>query len=85
MARKAANQVAGSAFSFCSNFALDHLAEQYHQGGQQLDANSSQTLFETLKSKATALHSNHLSEIHAKARSITPSSILQMVSGQGPL
>ena len=85
MARKAANQVAGAAFSFCTTYALAHLAEQYRQGGQRLDANSAQTLFETLKSKATALHSNHLSEIQAKARSITPSSILQMVSGQGPL
>lgn len=85
MAGKAANQVAGSAFSFCTTYALGHLAEQYHQGGQRLDAASARTLFETLKTKASSLHSNHLSEIQAKARSITPSSILQMVSGQGPV
>jgi uncharacterized protein (DUF697 family)/tellurite resistance protein len=85
MVGKAANQVAGSAFSFCTTYALGHLAEQYHQGGQRLDAASARTIFETLKTKASSLHSNHLSEIQAKARSITPSSILQMVSGQGPV
>jgi uncharacterized protein (DUF697 family)/tellurite resistance protein len=85
MVGKAANQVAGSAFSFCTTYALGHLAEQYHQSGQRLDAASARTIFETLKTKASSLHSNHLSEIQAKARSITPSSILQMVSGQGPV
>jgi uncharacterized protein (DUF697 family) len=85
MVGKAANQVAGSAFSFGTTYALGHLAEQYHQGGQKLDATSARNLFETLKSKASDLHSRHLPEIQAKARSITPSSILQMVSGQGPV
>ncbi|MEN9468273.1 MAG: hypothetical protein RL630_6 [Verrucomicrobiota bacterium] len=85
MVGKAANQVAGSAFSFGATYALGHLAEQYHQGGQRLDATSARNLFETLKSKASDLHSRHLPEIQAKARSITPSSILQMVSGQGPV
>ncbi len=80
---KAANQIAGSAISFCTTYALGHLAEQYHQGGQRLDANAARTLFETLKNKAAGLHSQHLVDIQAKARSITPASILQMVSGQG--
>jgi len=83
MVEKAANQVAGSVFSFGTTYALGHLAEQYHQGGQKLDATSARNLFDTLKSKASDLHSRHLPEIQAKARSITPSSILQMVSGQG--
>ena len=82
---KAANQIAGSAISFCTTYALGHLAEQYHQGGQKLDANSARSLFETLKTKAARLHSQHLVDIQAKARSITPASILQMVSGQGPV
>ncbi len=82
LAGKAANQITGSAFSFCTTYALGHLAEQYHKGGQRLDANSARTLFEALKTKASELHSRHLPEIQSKAKSITPSSILQMVSGQ---
>jgi len=82
---KAANQITGSAISFCTTYALGHLADQYHKGGQRLDANSARTLFETLKNKAAGLHSEHLADIQAKARSITPASILQMVSGQGPV
>jgi uncharacterized protein (DUF697 family)/uncharacterized tellurite resistance protein B-like protein len=84
IAGKAANQIAGSAFSFGTTYALGHLAEKYHSGGQRLDTNSAKALFESLKSKAGELHTRHLPEIQAKARTITPSSILQMVSGQGP-
>lgn len=83
LAGKAANQVAGSAFSFCTTYALGHLAEQYHKGGQRLDAKAARSLFESLKTKGSDLHSRHLPAIQEKARSITPSSILQMVSGQG--
>ncbi len=81
---KAANQLAGSALSFATTYALGHLAEKYHSGGRRLDAASARALFESLKSRAGELHTRHLPEIQAKARTITPSSILQMVSGQGP-
>lgn len=85
LAGKAANQVAGSALTFCTTYALGHLAEQYHKGGQHLDTNGARSLFESLKAQASDLHARHLPEIQAKARSITPSSILQLVSGQGPV
>lgn len=84
LAGKAANQLAGSALSFATTYALGHLAEKYHSGGRCLDTNSARALFESLKSQASELHTRHLPEIQAKARTITPSSILQMVSGSGP-
>jgi uncharacterized protein (DUF697 family)/tellurite resistance protein len=82
---KATNQLAGSALSFATTYALGHLAEKYHGGGRKLDSNSARALFESLKSQASELHTRHLPEIQAKARTITPSSILQMVSGSGPV
>jgi len=81
---KAANQFAGSALSFATTYALGHLAEKYHSSGRRIDANSARALFETLKSQASELHARHLPEIQAKARTITPSSVLQMVTGSGP-
>lgn len=81
---KAANQFAGSAISFAATYALGHLAEKYHSGGRRLDTNSARSLFESLKSQATELHARHLPDIQAKASTITPSSILKMVTGSGP-
>ena len=84
LAGKAANQLAGSAMSFASTYALGHLAEKYHAAGRKLDSASARQLFDSLKSQASELHTRHLPEIQAKARTITPSSILQMVSDSGP-
>jgi uncharacterized protein (DUF697 family) len=81
---KAANQLAGSGLTFATTYALGHLAEKYHGGGRKLDTNSARALFESLKSQASELHTRHLPDIQAKARTITPSSILQMVTGSGP-
>jgi uncharacterized protein (DUF697 family)/tellurite resistance protein len=84
LAGKAANQLAGSGLTFATTYALGHLPEKYHGGGRKLDANSARSLFDSLKSQASELHTRHLPDIQAKARTITPSSILQMVTGSGP-
>jgi uncharacterized protein (DUF697 family)/tellurite resistance protein len=85
LAGKAADQVTGSAFSFASTYALGQLAEQYYQGGRRLDAAAARKLFGSLQSQARELHTRYLPQIQERAKSIQPSSILQMVTGSSPL
>ena len=85
LAGKAADQVTGSAFSFASTYALGQLAEQYYQGGRRLDSTSARELFGSLQSQARDLHTRYLPQIQERAKSIQPSSILQMVTGSNPL
>jgi uncharacterized membrane protein YebE (DUF533 family) len=85
LAGKAADQVTGSAFSFASTYALGQLAEQYYQGGRRLDSTSARELFGSLQSQARDLHNRYLPQIQERAKSIQPSSILQMVTGSNPL
>ena len=85
LAGKAADQITGSAFSFASTYALGQLAERYYQVGRRLDSASTRELFTSLQSQARDMHTRYLPQIQDKAKSINPSSILQMVTGSNPV
>lgn len=85
LAGTAADQITGSAFSFASTYALGQLAERYYQGGRHLDTASARQLFTSLQSQARDLHTRYFPQIQDKAKSITPASILQMVTGRNPV
>ncbi len=84
MAGRIADQVTGSAFSFASTYAIGHVAEKYYAGGRRLDAASLKAMFVPLQDQARELHTKYLPEIQEKAKTLTPSSILSMVQGNGP-
>jgi len=81
MAGKAADQLTGSAFSFASTYAIGHVAEKYYSGGRTLDAVTMKSLFVPLQAQARELHAKYIPEIQERAKSLTPSSIISMVSG----
>ena len=85
LAGKAVDQITGSAFSFASTYALGRLAERYYQGGRRLDSASTRHLFTSLQSQASHMHNHYLPQIQEKAKSISPASILQMVTGSNPV
>ena len=85
LAGKAASQITGSAFSFASTYALGQLAERYYQGGRRLDSASARGLFTSLQSQAREMHTRYLPQIQEKAKSISPASILQMITGSNPV
>ncbi len=81
-AGKIANQMTGSAFSFASTYAIGHVAEKYHSAGGNLSGNELKSLFNTLSEQAKGLHAQHLPAIKERAKSLSPASILAMVSGK---
>jgi uncharacterized protein (DUF697 family) len=85
MTGHAGDQLAGSAMSFASTYAIGHLADRYHSGGQKLDAASAKALFASLQQQARDIHAKFIPAIQEKSKSIQPNSILQMVSGFSPV
>ena len=82
LARGAGNQVAGSATSFATTWALGRLAQQYYAGGRKLSAIELRQLFGSLTEQARALHSRYAGEIQQKAGSVSMSQLLPLIRGQ---
>ncbi len=80
-AGKIANQLTGSAFSFASTWAIGHLAVSYHAGGRRFGTPEMKAVYDPLFAKAKELHSRHLPEIQAQARSLNPAMVLDYVRG----
>lgn len=80
-AGKLANQLAGSAFSFASTWAIGHLAVQYHAGGRRLAPTDMKTVYEPLLAKAKELHPRYLPEIQQQAKSLNPAAVLEYFRG----
>jgi uncharacterized protein (DUF697 family) len=78
---RAADQMAGSAFSFASTYAIGHLADRYYAGGRSLGGGETRALFSSFQQQAQSLHGKYLPEIQQRARTLDPSSILSLVRG----
>jgi uncharacterized protein (DUF697 family) len=80
--RGVAPQVASSAMSFASTWALGRLAQQYYAGGRKLSAIELRQLFGSLTEQARSLHGNYASAIREKAGSLNLTQLLPLIRGQ---
>jgi uncharacterized protein (DUF697 family) len=82
LARGAGKQVASSAMSFATTWALGKLAKQYYAGGRKLSAIELRQLFGSLTGQARSLHSRYAGDIQQKAGSVNVSQLLPLIRGQ---
>ncbi len=82
LAKGAGKQVAGSAMSFATTWALGKLAKQYYAGGRKLSAIELRQLFSSLTEQARSLHSRYAGDIQQKAGSVNMSQLLPLIRGQ---
>ncbi len=80
--RGVGRQVASSAISFASTWALGRLAQQYYAGGRKLSAIELRQLFGSLTEQARGLHGNYASAIRDKAGSLNLTQLLPIIRGQ---
>jgi uncharacterized protein (DUF697 family) len=82
LARTVGNQAASSALTFASTWALGKMAQRYYAGGRTLSALQMRELFSSLVGEAKSLHGRYAGDIQAKARSVNPAQLLNLVRGQ---
>ncbi len=81
----AADQVAGSALSFASTYAIGHMAQSYYAGGRTLTAPDLKKLIGPLQTQAKELHTRYLPEIQERAKTLDSAAILALVRGSTPV
>lgn len=82
LGRKAGSQLASSAMSFATTYALGQMAQRYYAGGRQLSALQLKELFTTLAGQAKSLHSRYTGEIQQRASTLNPAQVLNLVRGR---
>lgn len=82
MAKSVGQQVASSAMSFATTFALGKLAKQYYAGGRKLPAIEMRRLFGSLSEQARGLHARHAAAIQQKTSQVNMSQLLQIIRGK---
>lgn len=76
--RRAGDQLAGSAVSFASTYALGKLAQGYYSGGRQLSTAQLRELFGSLTEKARSLHGTYAGQIQQRAANLNPAQLLNL-------
>ncbi len=74
-----AGQATGMAFSFATTYALGHLAKRYYAGGRVMSTDLLRQTYQELLGPARAVQQQHLSAIQARARSLGPAEVMQLV------
>ena len=82
IAKSVGKQLASSAMSFATTWALGRLAQQYYAGGRTLSAIELRQLFSSLTEQARGLHGNYASAIREKAGSLNLTQLLPIIRGQ---
>lgn len=82
---RAADQLAGSALSFASTYAIGHLAQNYYAGGRKLTAPDFKKLLGPLQSQASELHTRYLPEIQERAKTLDSAAIFSLARGSTPV
>jgi uncharacterized protein (DUF697 family)/tellurite resistance protein len=82
MGRKVGNQLASSALTFATTWALGQMAQRYYAGGRTLSALQLRELFSSLVGQAKSLHGRYAPQIQERARTLNPTQILSLVKGQ---
>lgn len=75
-------QVASSAMSFATTWAIGKMAVQYYAGGRKLSAIELRQLFSSLTEQARNLHSSHANAIRDKAGSLNLTQLLPLIRGR---
>jgi len=81
LGRRAGNQLASSAMSFASTYALGQVAQRYYAGGRSLSALQLKELFTSLTEQARSLHGRYAGEIQQRASTLNPAQLLNLVRG----
>ncbi len=81
LGRRAGNQLASSAMSFASTYALGQVAQRYYAGGRSLSALQLKELFTSLTEQARSLHGRYAGEIQQRASTLNPTQLLNLVRG----
>jgi len=82
MVKSLGKQVASSAMSFATTWALGKLAVQYYAGGRKLSALELRRLFGSLTEQARSLHGSYASTIREKAGSLDLAQLVPLIRGQ---
>jgi uncharacterized protein (DUF697 family) len=82
MIKSVGKQVAGSAMSFATTWALGKMAVQYYGGGRKLSAIEMRQLFGSLTEQARGLHGSYAGAIRDKAGSLNLTQLLPLIRGQ---
>ena len=77
--RRAGDQLASSAMSFASTYALGQMAQRYYAGGRSFSALQLKELFASLTDQARSLHSRYAGEIQQRATTLNPAQLLNLV------
>jgi uncharacterized protein (DUF697 family)/tellurite resistance protein len=80
--RQVGNQVASSALTFATTYALGTMAARYYAGGRTLSGGQLRELFQALLGQARTLHGQHAGAIQAKAQNLNPAQLLNLVRGR---
>jgi uncharacterized protein (DUF697 family) len=81
LGRRAGDQLASSAMSFASTYALGQMAQRYYAGGRSLSALELKELFTSLTEQARSLHGRYAGEIQQRASTLNPAQLLNLVRG----
>lgn len=82
MVKSVGKQVASSAVSFATTWALGKMAVQYYAGDRKLSAIEMRQLFSSMTEQARDLHASHASAIRDKAGSLNLAQLLPLIRGQ---
>jgi uncharacterized protein (DUF697 family) len=82
IAKSVGKQLASSAMSFATTWALGRLAQQYYAGGRTLSTIELRQLFGSLTEQARGLYGNYAGAIREKAGSVNMSQLLPLIRGQ---
>jgi hypothetical protein len=82
MVKSVGKQVASSAMSFATTWALGKMAVQYYAGGRKLSAIEMRQLFSSLTEQARGLHGSYAGAVRDKASSLNLTQLLPLIRGQ---
>jgi uncharacterized protein (DUF697 family)/tellurite resistance protein len=77
----AAGMASGAAVTFASTYALGHAAKQYYAQGRSMSMSDLKTLFERLKTEATALYPQMADRINGAAKTTNVSALMSTIRG----
>jgi hypothetical protein len=82
LAKMGVDQVASSAFSFASTWAIGQLAKRYYANNRSWSGLNARESYESLRLQAESLHQKVLPQIQQEASGLSYGKVLSMVRGQ---
>jgi uncharacterized protein (DUF697 family)/tellurite resistance protein len=79
MLGKIGKQAVSSGMSFASTYALGHVAKRYYAGGRSFSTQTLRDSFDRVLVEAKGLQTRYLPEIQARAKTLDPAQVLDLV------